>query len=250
MGTFIVPWLLVVQAHNHGVLGAGRSLLFEKSEQNKGVVQLGSVFCIRSIFGDQLCQNSFLWFLWCQDEWAIESSNERNERTLFSKKQLQNTDEMCAWWSNLTLLGWWKRDPFQWLSDLQLGDEKVTAWITWWWSLHIFSWEWWWWNGKTGQPWRDPLATLELRSCWLLRNPVVLTVAPPQGGNISCSKNYVSGLIDRKFKILYTVFCSAVPFSTTTLSVGKMGLMYLPARRWKGKEIAENTNRPVIDRWS
>jgi len=26
----------------------------------------------------------------------------------------------------VTFLGWWKRDPFQWLSDLQLGDKKVT----------------------------------------------------------------------------------------------------------------------------
>ena len=26
----------------------------------------------------------------------------------------------------VTFLGWWKRDPFEWLSDLQLGDEKVT----------------------------------------------------------------------------------------------------------------------------
>ena len=25
----------------------------------------------------------------------------------------------------------WLSDPFKWLSDLQLGDEKVTAWITW-----------------------------------------------------------------------------------------------------------------------
>ena len=34
----------------------------------------------------------------------------------------------------VTFLGWWvKRDPFNLLSDLQrLGDEKVTAWITWW----------------------------------------------------------------------------------------------------------------------
>ena len=32
----------------------------------------------------------------------------------------------------VTFLGWWKRDPFKGLSDLQrFGDEKVTAWITW-----------------------------------------------------------------------------------------------------------------------
>ena len=31
----------------------------------------------------------------------------------------------------VTFLGWWKRDPFKGLSDLQLGDQKVTAWITW-----------------------------------------------------------------------------------------------------------------------
>ena len=30
----------------------------------------------------------------------------------------------------VTFLGWWKRDPFKGLSDLQLGDEKGTAWIT------------------------------------------------------------------------------------------------------------------------
>ena len=28
--------------------------------------------------------------------------------------------------ANVTFLGWWKRDPFKWLSDLRLRDEKVT----------------------------------------------------------------------------------------------------------------------------
>ena len=31
----------------------------------------------------------------------------------------------------VTFLGWWKRDLLERLSDLQLGDEKDTAWITW-----------------------------------------------------------------------------------------------------------------------
>ena len=31
----------------------------------------------------------------------------------------------CAWQFFVTFLGWLS-DPFQWLSDLQLGDEKVT----------------------------------------------------------------------------------------------------------------------------
>ena len=31
----------------------------------------------------------------------------------------------------VTLLGWWKRDPFQWLSDLQWSGMKRSRWITW-----------------------------------------------------------------------------------------------------------------------
>ena len=33
-------------------------------------------------------------------------------------------------WFKVTFLGWLS-GPFKWLSDLQLGDQKVTAWITW-----------------------------------------------------------------------------------------------------------------------
>ena len=31
----------------------------------------------------------------------------------------------------VTFLGWWKRDPFQWLSDLQRLGMKRSLWITW-----------------------------------------------------------------------------------------------------------------------
>ena len=31
----------------------------------------------------------------------------------------------------VTFLGWWKRDPFKGVSDLQLGDEVWALWITW-----------------------------------------------------------------------------------------------------------------------
>ncbi len=46
------------------------------------------------------------------------------------KKQIRidETDSLAI--LLVTFLGWLS-DPFKWLSDLQLGDEKVTAWITW-----------------------------------------------------------------------------------------------------------------------
>ena len=35
-----------------------------------------------------------------------------------------------SWWFKVAFLGWLSH-PFKGLSDLQIGDEKVTAWITW-----------------------------------------------------------------------------------------------------------------------
>ena len=50
-----------------------------------------------------------------------------SQSQIFGKK-------MVAWWFKVTFLGWLS-DPLKGLSDLQLGDEKVTNWITWW---HFF----------------------------------------------------------------------------------------------------------------
>ena len=48
----------------------------------------------------------------------------KRKKTFIRKKHKE------TWWFKVTLWGWLS-DPFQWLSDLQLGDEKVTDWITW-----------------------------------------------------------------------------------------------------------------------
>ena len=44
-------------------------------------------------------------------------------RKLPTKKK--NDKKKHSWWFKVTFLGWLS-DPFKWLSDLQLGDEKVT----------------------------------------------------------------------------------------------------------------------------
>ena len=50
----------------------------------------------------------------------------------FSEQKFRtNGSKICQVIQALTFLGWWKRDPFKGLSNLQLGDEKGTAWITW-----------------------------------------------------------------------------------------------------------------------
>ena len=56
-------------------------------------------------------------------------------RNLGCSKENEETSHVprkkkTSWQFFVTFLGWLS-DPFQWLSDLQLGDEKVTAWITW-----------------------------------------------------------------------------------------------------------------------
>ena len=37
-----------------------------------------------------------------------------------------SAENLNSWWLKVTFLGWWNRDPFKGLSDLQLGDEKGT----------------------------------------------------------------------------------------------------------------------------
>ena len=45
---------------------------------------------------------------------------------------------MPTWWFKVPFLGWLS-DPFKWLSDLQLGDERITL-------NHLANNFWYWWN--------------------------------------------------------------------------------------------------------
>ena len=61
---------------------------------------------------------------------AASSSKSTNVLTPGRQRHEKKTKSKHSWQFFVTFLVWLS-DPFQWSSDLQLGDEKVTNWITW-----------------------------------------------------------------------------------------------------------------------
>ena len=82
--------------------------------------------------------NTVLWWFWGfpSEAGSLFPSKCRSlahfsaENWWFIEISWKYQDKKCAWQFFVTFLGWLS-GPFKWLSDLQLGDEKVTDWITW-----------------------------------------------------------------------------------------------------------------------
>ena len=67
---------------------------------------------------EEVCQQSEYARLYLRSQWRVLGGWRWQEME-------------CAWWFKVTFLGCLS-DLFKGLRDLQLGDEKVTNWITWW----------------------------------------------------------------------------------------------------------------------